>query len=271
MPQELLEIVFSDLSKYDLQALSSVSKSMRERVLEVANVNEPRSIKKFINSIIQNLDEQLYSGQIELLVGIKKNIHIHQFKDLLQLKGYILDLKQQLIDVIKTLDEDFFNLDVQLPHFMEDIFELARFEKRIDNAYLIPNEYHRSSAFSEISSALTSAGNIDRAIEIAGLIPSEFSRSDALGEISSALTSAGSIDRAIEIAELIPNEYDRDKAFGEISSAFISIGDIDRAREIAKLISDESERIWAFSVVQDALLLAANIDGLFKSEVQQEI
>ena len=258
VPQELLEIVFSDLSKYDLQALSSVSKSMRERVLEVANVNEPLSIRNFIKSIIQNLDEQLYSGQIELLVEIKENIHIHEFKDLLQLKGYILDLKQQLIDVIKTLDEDFFNLDVQLPHFMEDIFELARFEKRIDNTYLIPNEYHRSSAFDYISKALTSAGNIDRALEIAGLITTKISRSDAFGIISRALTSAGNFDRALEIARLISDQCGRSGAFGIISIALASARNIDRAIEIAGLISDEYHRSRAFSVISSALNSAGN-------------
>ena len=260
MPQELLEIVFSDLSKYDLQALSSVSKSMRERVLEVANVNEPLSIRNFIKSIIQNLDEQLYSGQIELLVGIKKNIHIHQFKDLLQLKGYILDLKQQLIDVIKTLDEDFFNLDVQLPHFMEDIFELARFEKRIDNTYLIPNEYHRSSAFDYISKALTSAGNIDRALEIAGLITKGYVKDGAFIDIAISLTSAGNIDRALEIAGLITTKISRSDAFGIISRALTSAGNFDRALEIARLISDQCGRSGAFGIISIALASARNID-----------
>jgi len=188
LPQEVLEQIFSLLSKEDLQAAALVNRGISGSVKAAANFNEPAEIKNFISVLIQQLSAEIFPGQRARLLEILHNVTPQNFVNLLLLKGYILDVKAQLINVIRTLDTETANNlrdHVHLPHFFENIFELAAFERQIDQANLIPNEYERGFALRDISKALTQAGNIDRAIAVATSIPNENERGYALRDISS--------------------------------------------------------------------------------------
>jgi hypothetical protein len=56
LPQELLNRIFSYLSKQDLQATSSVSKDISISIVAAANFNEPHAIKSFFQILIQKLN-----------------------------------------------------------------------------------------------------------------------------------------------------------------------------------------------------------------------
>ena len=198
---------------------------MSKSVQEAANFNEPLSIKKFTNSVIENLNIELFSGQIESLHAIKENINTQNGLKLLELKGYILDLKQELINVIKTLNEESLNIlinHVKPPHFLEDIFESAKFERMIDRslerATLIEDEIDRGNAFADICAHFILRGNFDRAMVVVESIPNGIRRGYTLRDISEAiLVATGDIERATLVAKMIPDEMFRNNALSELA------------------------------------------------------
>jgi len=190
LPQELLEQIFSLLSKEDLQAAALVNRGISSSVIAAASFNEPTEIKNFISVLIQRLSAEIFPGQRETLLEILHNVTPPNFVNLRLLKGDILGVKAQLINVIRTLDTETANNlrdHVHLPHFFENIFELSAFERQIDRAIAvatsIPNENERGYALRDISRALTQAGNIDRAIAVATSIPNENERGYALRDM----------------------------------------------------------------------------------------
>ena len=264
LPQELFDEIFSYLGKNDMQAAACVNRSLRGRIQEVANYNELASIKKFILVLIQKLNAEIFAVQRGLLVGISQNITFQEFKILRLLKEYILQVKVQLIEVIKTLDEETSNdlkPHLQFPHFMENIFELAKFERRIDVANLLPNVFLRAHSLENISLSLAYAGNIDRAIIVAQSIPREFNGESSLVDISLSLIRAGNIDGAIIVAQSIASEFVRRRSLGNISKALAHAGNIDRAIIVAQSILDEIVGNRALGDISRALIQAGNIDG----------
>jgi hypothetical protein len=176
LPRDLIARMFSYLGKKDLQAGAFVNKRINVGAIVAANHKELASIKKFIESLIEKLDEERFPEQLEMLKGISQNIstQVQVFANLRLLKEYILDVKGQLVDVMKTVDD--LSGDVDLPDFFEDIFKLVALEKRIDAANLIPNEDMRGGALWWISLDLAKNDNIKSAMAIAALIPNESRR-----------------------------------------------------------------------------------------------
>lgn len=256
LPEEFLDAIFSFLSQKDLQAATLVNRSINRSVkrLEVQN---------FINGLIQQLNAEIFRRERETLLAILRNVTPQDFVNLRLLKGYILDVQAQLINVIKTLDaetENNLRAYVRLPYFFENIFGLVALERQIDQANVIPNEFTRSKALRDISRALTEAANIEKAIEVARLIPRESTRDYAVSDISEALMQADNIDRAIEVVRSIPNQLMRSYALSDISKALTRRGNIDRAIEVARSIPHESTRGYALSDISEALMRAGNSD-----------
>ena len=240
LPQELRSKIFSDLGKYDLQSMAVVSSSMRASVLQAASCNEASSIKNFIDSLIQNLDIEIFSDQRRLLNDIRGNTTTQEITNLKQLKYYILDIKKSLINVIKSFDEGSLNFlidHVQPPHFMEDIFELAK----------IDTDNERSFMLHDISISLSRSGNFDRAIAFARSIPEVRTINYSLKGISSVLIKLGETDRAIEVATSISDEYARSLALLDVSQVLAKSGNRIRAQEVARSIPDQHTRFYATS------------------------
>ncbi len=220
LPKELIKQIFSFLNQRDLQAVASVNQTMKTSAITAANDSELSSIKNFIQSLIQNLNVETFPVEKNLLTEISQNITPQN--NLLLLKGYILDVKNQLINVIKTLDTPTANNlrdQIQPPKSMEDIFKLSAIERRIDEANLIPDELESVYALRAIAQALVRAGNINRAIAVATSIPNEIVRGWALQDIAKALTQAGNINRAITVATLIPDQDTRERYLRILSNS----------------------------------------------------
>jgi hypothetical protein len=266
LPKELLAQIFSNLSKYDLQAVVGANRGMGSGVKAALNFNQPTSIKSFILSLFKRLNGETFSLQKESLIGIAENITPQNFDTLRLLKEYIWGVKVQLAGVIKTLDEGTANDlrdHIQPPDFLEDVFRLATFERQIDAANLIADPDSRGVALQDIYKALIQAGNIDRAIEVASSIPDKYARLSALRDISQALAQAGNIDRALEVAMSIPNESAKSwYALRDISKALVQADNIDRALEVAMSIPNKSAVNWpALQDICGALIQAGNTEG----------
>ncbi len=267
MPQHLISKVTSFLDKNSIQNIALLNNGICKSVKAAANFNESNLIKNFIQTLIQKLNVGIYPEQREQLVGIEQNIVLQNFANLRLLKEYILNVKEQIIGVIKTLDEETTNNlvnHVQPPNFFKNILELVALERQIDAANFIPDAFDRSHALLGIVKALVQADNIDRAIGVTVSIPNENVRGRALQDIFKALTRAGgiqadNIDRAFAVAELIPNARDRSHALQDISKVLTQAGNIDRAIDVATLINDEYVRGCVLQDIFKVLMQAGDI------------
>ncbi|HSX38949.1 MAG TPA: hypothetical protein VLE95_09060 [Chlamydiales bacterium] len=251
--------ILSYLEKESLQAASCVTKDMSQKAITVANMNEPALIKNFIHVLISGLDAERFSKEIEILLEISHNITSQKCANLLTLRPYILPVRRQLINVIKTLDpETIENLknSAHLPSFFEKIFILVALERQIE-ANRNPNAHERTRVLRNISKAIAQAGDIDRAIDVATSLPNEQSEF-ALRDISIVLAQEGNIDRAIAIARSIPIVLS-ETTLRDISSILVGVGDIDRAIAVATLIPSP----WSEFTLRDISRILAqegNID-----------
>lgn len=272
LPHEHLEKIFSQLNQSDLQAAVLASRVMRANVVAAASFNEPASIIYFIQLLIGKLNIKISSAQMASLQEILKNITTQgRFPNLLSLKGYILEIKPKLIDVIKTLDEETIERlgVIQPPRFMEDIFKLAALEKSFDDAMKIENKNMKDQAFARVSKDFSRAGNIDRAIKVAMLISLESTKGFALAAIVNGLIEARNFDKALDVAINFVNEGNRKYPLFNISKGLKEARNFDRAIEVANMIPDDKIKAEALAEISKALREAGNIDRA--DEVDQMI
>lgn len=266
LPEEVLGKIFSYLRANDIQAVVWVNRSVSKCGTAAANFSELASIKNFIQVIMQRLNVERVSGQRALLVGIAQKIASRNFVNLQLLKGHILGVKVKLINVIRTLDDETaidlrnHGNHVKRPNFLEDIVELATFERQIDAAKLIPDEIMKVVALEKICKALIGAGYINRAIAATKLIPAKIIRDNTLLYIARILMGAGNVDRAIAVAKSIPDEEKSRYALRRISEGLTLLGNIDKAIEVATSIPTEITRDAVLRYICRALIEAGEID-----------
>lgn len=265
LPQELQDKIFSFLTQEDLEAAVLVNRRSNISVNVASNFNEPAEIKNFISVLIQQLNAGIFPDQKEMLSKILHDITPQKCVILRLLKEYIFGVKKRLINVIKTLDTETANhlrdhAHLPVPHFFENIFELAAFERQIDQAHLIPNVRERGYRLCDISRALADAGSINRALAVATSIPDENTKWSAFSGIVSALTQAGDIDRALALANSILYEFQRCFALRSISRVLTDAGNIDRALAVATSIPKEDIRKYPLYDIFDVLKQAGDID-----------
>jgi hypothetical protein len=118
------------------------------------------------------LNDETHSKQKQNLLVLRSKIAA-DFPNLLALKQYIIGVKNQIIDVLVTLnEEELAGLeDVSTPSFCDNILHVANICRQIPLATSLPNRYKRGVALRDISTALAAAGDIDRALEVANSIP----------------------------------------------------------------------------------------------------
>ncbi len=134
LPEDVLTQVLGGLNQHDIQASVLVSRAMKERVITTVNTNELDSIKNFIKSLIQGLPADVFPRQRAAFAAILEQVSSRAFVNLSPLKRYALEAKQQLIDVLKTIDPEAVPRIGKVPQFMENIFPLAAVYREIDHA-----------------------------------------------------------------------------------------------------------------------------------------
>ena len=276
LPQELARKIFSYLDKRGVADTTSLNQTMKSSATDEANYSEHSSIKSFIEILTKRLN---VPGRFQMrtleLKQISKRIVPLNFTNLRDLKGYILGIKTQLIDVLKTLDDEtatrlFDNRqpqpssNIQPPKFMEDIFVLARFESQIMQADLQPVGAQRWEAYKPICDALALAGYIDKAVLLANSILDQYPRFFNLRGICATIARAGDPDKAIalasSIATSIPSEGFRNTALQDISQALVDKGEIDRAINIAMSIPYKEIMDRALVHICQSLITARDFD-----------
>ena len=248
--EKLLNCIFSYSKQDDLQAIIRVNKKFKDTAIRIFSSNELIPIKNFIQVTIQWLDERKFHRQKDSLIEILDSIASPSFVSLVLLKQYILKVKEQLIEVIKTLEfdprvklRDHMKVSTDLPELMEDIFELSIIEERIARANLISDEDNKVEAFREVFRDLEKICDSDRALAIAKIVPEGYIRDSAFASISLALVSADKLEKALAIAEIIPEGEIRDRALREIAQALARADKLEEASDIALTITDEGERL----------------------------
>lgn len=117
--------IFFRLSTSAIQNLSITNKTLNLDVLELTNLNENRSIKRFITNLINKLDSEKFCYERHLLSNKLQEIKSENFPTLKLLKKDILKVKVELINIMKKFDKqtlkDLENL-IKPPHFLWKIF-----------------------------------------------------------------------------------------------------------------------------------------------------
>ena len=256
LPRALIGEIFSEFALDDLRAVMCVSRRMREFAKEgIAHTST--KVKEFIKITINNLDkshfaEQIISIQVIYLKCVK-------FKDTTPrtMRTDILETKQQLIEVIKTLDfQTIRNLKLQLtkfPLFMGGIFELSIIEKRIEKVNRIKSKSRKNDVFCHIIQELINMGNVERAIGIA------YSSNFNLRQAIVKLLDIGNIHGAIDLDKNILEEREKDSIFHNIVLTLIWKQNIDKAIEVGRMISAENLRADALECIVCGLIEAGKI------------
>jgi Tetratricopeptide repeat. len=247
---------------------------MKKFEIAAANLNELVSLKNFIKLLAEKLPVEInpeqpeqiveiYPEQKVKLLEIAQNIIDSGVPNLRELKARSLNVKSQLINILKTLNTETLtdlSTHAQSPNFLENIVNLATFEREIDEAKLIESETRRYYSLARICRSIAQAGDFDRALEIASLIPNPDASHDAYSGISGVLQRAGDFDRAFEIASLIPGNYHRFLVCSNIAGALVRAGDFDRALKVASLIPDSYTRRYTRSHIARVLARTGDFD-----------
>ncbi|HEX2583431.1 MAG TPA: hypothetical protein VHL30_04875 [Chlamydiales bacterium] len=230
-PGEVTGYIFSSLDLKSLQACAMASKSLSSVTIQETNINKCQELSIFIGNVCSRLDEDTSAVQRKSLLEIQLALNAN-FPNLVSLKQYIISIKNQVVDILQTLDEEqlFAIEDIPLPVFYENIFEVSRISSRLIQAKSIPCELQRSAVFLEISYAFTEVGDIPRAIDVANSIPpvGAVYCDHALRYIVRFFIEAKNIPRAIEVANSIPPSAadGRSIALQDICNILIKEGDI---------------------------------------------
>ena len=267
LPFEIFEKVLFYLNNNDLQRASLVNRFWNMAAIDTAKHDKKVSeIKDFANFLGKNLKKESHGNQRKKLFDVGGDTKILDSTNLKQVKSSINKYIETILNALKDLSkEDLKNLEEvsknePKPGFLENVFDLARIYKKIDEAGQIPDDYIRGNALYNISKALTKKGSIYKAIKVAYTIPDDSTRGCVLYDISQALTKKGSIDKAIEVANTIPDDSTRGYALYDISQALTQRGSIDKAIEVANMIPNDSKRDDALKYISKALTRIGNID-----------
>jgi tetratricopeptide (TPR) repeat protein len=266
LPPELFMHVISYLPPKDVENLARVSKTTRTITIDAANLNEALAMKSLVTLLPEKL-QHTDPNPIVSLQEIHDRIGNQKCSNLRQLKTYILRVKSELIDVLKTLDQDSLEelkASIIPPDFMENIFETSikvkKLERKFNKAQYMDDFAFKNLTLNKISEALARADQFDRALTVAEKILDRQMQERALGAISEALARADQFDRALTVAERILDKRSKALAFGSVFGALTKAGQFDRAITVAERILDKGGQDCVFEDVSKALAKAGQFD-----------
>lgn len=285
LPLEIFQQVLSYLDPKSRQSAVGVNKLWCNVVIDTARRKELSLIKDFAKFLAKNLSGKLDADQIRRLLKIGRDDDEKKlnFANLIAVKSSQRILRENILEILKDLKhEDLKSLeelsrDERKPLFFENIFDLARIYKQIDEAKTIPDENNKSIALRDGSIDLTRNGEIVKAIELANTIPGKLYKCAALLEVCVAFTRRWDIDKAIELANTIPDEIYKSRALRQVVEALthrvidkkipgvsitfgIKSGDIDKTIGITNTIPDKIYKYVALGQISHALARRDDID-----------
>jgi tetratricopeptide (TPR) repeat protein len=266
LPPELVGEIFSYLSEGDLRRVMCVNTEMKNRTIVVLKNNEPKSILGFIEGLINSLNAEKHSKQIESLTRIAESIEFDDFKTFSVIKNNILSVKNDLINVIRTLDkkeiESLKESHKKLPNFMGDAFELSRIFMLIDSNNIILedrngralDEYNTNKGLCKIAKKLSKQGYFNESIRLVEKISYTSDRYNLSIYISKILSRVATIEERIQFADKITDTEIRGCFLRDISQALTEMGRFNEAIEFANKITYYYTRNEQFSNIFQSLL-----------------
>lgn len=189
------EVLFS-LDDRDIQH-SLVSRDWN--VIDTAKYEEFSGLKSLARDLNKNLPES-YENQKKKFFNIESDTKILHSENLMQAESCIYGMKEKILNILKDLkEEDLKNLErlsKDKPKFFENVFDLTRIYKRLDQANQIPDNSKKSFALWCISNELAKIGSLDKARKVANTIPEDSLKNSAFSKI---LGKDVGIDEAIEV------------------------------------------------------------------------
>lgn len=276
LPVEDLEKILSYLDSMSLQQAALVSKDWSSVSIDTAKHEEFSKIKNFANFLGEKLPESYPTQKKQLLdIGNGGESKILESVSLLEVKSSIKIVNETIVNVLKDLkDEDLKELEsaskgLTTPQFFEDVFELARLYKNLDEINKITDERKKSLALSNFSIQLLNSDKVDHALKIAKLIPREDYdlKENALSYISTNLLRQGKVDKGLEIANDLPVSA-RDKIFNELSFQYLRMGQIEDTLKFVKMINDDEIRESSILQIIQKIAEREDIDKALEVAVQ---
>ncbi len=114
--------------------------------------------------------------------------------------------------------------------------------------------------FFDIAVKLAEVGEFDRALQVAQSIRDEFEKSQALAEIAFKYAGAGEFDRGLQVGETIADKDVKNQVPVAIAVKLSEVGEFDRAWQLAGAIPDNSYKVLALINISDRALQAGKID-----------
>jgi|GEM_PF-6804676 len=278
LPKDLFGQTLYCLEARDLQAMASVSRSMKSKVITEASDSEPLALINFTKRLIEGLNVERFTLERGDLTRVVEDIRREPFASLRFLKeGSILPVRNRLIGIIKRLDDETLaNLQklIPPPKFMGVIFAFARFQLAIETSQSISDGEVRdtcpllfSGDLRVISTRLLESRSFEEAIHIANIIPDIGLKQSAYLAICKGLTNAGNFDQATDVAELIVSDgsyltsYNASNGFRDIALALIKGKNFVKASAVIRRIVDSEERGRAFTDLCKALIKTKDFES----------
>lgn len=222
LPEEMLRHIFSYLDKRDLQQASSVNCLWNRTSIDAAKYTELSKIKSFAKFLATNLPEDLYPNQREQLLAIGKNAMLLDPSSLIQVRSSIHEMKDPFAVILKELSEahldslKILSKNQDKPSFFENIFDLVRIYRRLDEANQMTDLGDKEAALGDISRALARREHYSKAIETAMSISDDQDQDAAVITTFQILTQRINFDITIEIVNTIPNDAVKECALLEM-------------------------------------------------------
>ncbi len=264
LPPELVGMIFAGLDNFEIQNAVLVSRDMRDIVLQATSTNEVISVGSFVESLVQGVDEKIFPEQKSLLLKILSQKPPLNLSNLIILKEYALEVKKQLVDVMKRLDlETLARLEsrsVRTPRFMEDLFPLAGIEQRLCS---LPPGDGGAEIWIGLCADLASLGYVDRVVEWVVKLP-QGEQDDSLINIFFVLVDRQEVDRAVELAVMVPQLDLQLSALRNLATILADRGRVDKAIEVAMCISHLGIRLNTLENVSSVLAGQGLIEEAFE-------
>lgn len=185
LPKEIELYILSFLGPRDLQSAVQVSKNFK-----IFSINTAEQIEiSFFHEFADFLDQNTRNNQIMKICSLGEKT-LSNSTSLNALKSKLLDQKEEIINVLKNLDEEDFpklkalSKNLNKSHFFHNVFYLAALYKQIEKIEKLDPSPIRDRELVLICDLLCrKGGNLSKAAEAASKISNESSRTKILEDI----------------------------------------------------------------------------------------
>lgn len=277
LPKELLQDIFSFMSKEDFQNLSLVTKDWSQMIVVKVHREQSKSLQNLVKGIANCLDEKDVKHRDALAYChslLKKEVL--GSASLLGIKKDLSTIKEELITMLKTLDEttlsaiDTFCKKNAVPLDFKNLGKLPALYKKLDQANKITDdETKKYNDLWNIAIALANEGAINKAVEITISKTGQY-ESNILESLANLCIDNKNFDKAQKIAKLVPAEGIQYSILNRILinkcehdfqvEKYKSKETIEKALDVAMTSSYENSQAKLLATLSDWIAIYVSID-----------